>query len=391
MKTVVNQQSVGIIYQAYNTVTRKSYVGQTVRTLAMRKYSHYHTAKVKKHKFAQALKEYAKIDWVWRVLIEVPIKYLDECEIFFISKLNSYHGGYNSHPGGCIYGGDSHPKHYSTVYDVYHPQYGIVSGKVCELIKLEPGLDQVSQLLQNKRSHIRGWVLASNIDDYDRIYRLNVIFDFYHPSYGIISCTRKELQEKYLLNECSLSAVSRLVKIPDACCNGWILAKNKDRYSELAKAYKVITLVHETHGTQTLSRKEFIKIFGLESQRISEILEQKRNSSLGWQLPQEFKTTETKNLVELTHPVYGVYKLTRAEFKTKFGLTRHGLSGLTTGIIKTHKGWSLSKDEKSIGENGAKEGGYPPDYPQGDLLELSTKAYENFTIAACNVAQNLQS
>ncbi len=389
MKAVVNQQSVGIIYQAYNTVTKKSYVGQTVRSLAMRKYSHYYVAKVKKHKFAQALKKYAKTDWVWRVLIEVPIEYLDECETFFISKLNSYHEGYNSHPGGCTYGSNSRPTYNSTVYDVYHPQHGIVSGRICELIELEPGLDQISQLLQNKRSHIRGWVLASKIDEYDHIYRLNEIFDFYHPSYGIISCTRKELQEKYLLNERSLRAVSRLMEFPDACCNGWILAKNKDRYNEIAKAYQVITLVHETHGTQTLNRKEFRKFFGLKSQSISEILKHKRNSSLGWQLPQEFKTTETKNLVELTHPVYGVYKLTRAEFKTKFGLTRHGLSGLTTGIIKTHKGWSLSKDEKSIGENGAKEGGYPPDYHRGDLLELSTKAYENFTIAACNVAQNL--
>ena len=81
-KVVVNQQSVGIIYQAYNTLTRKSYVGQTVRSLAMRKYSHYHAAKVKKHKFAQALKKYAKRDWVWSILIEVPIKYLDEWEIF---------------------------------------------------------------------------------------------------------------------------------------------------------------------------------------------------------------------------------------------------------------------------------------------------------------------
>jgi hypothetical protein len=346
MKTVVNRQSIGIIYQAYNTLTKKSYVGQTVRSLAMRKYSHYHAAKTKKHKFAQALKKYAKTDWVWRVLIEVPIKYLDEYETFFISKLNSYHGGYNSHPGGCIYGSNSRPKYNSTVYDVYHPQYGIVSGKICELIELEPGLSQISQLLQNKRSHIRGWVLASKIDDYDHIYLLNKIFDFYHPSYGIISCTRKELQEKYLLGERSFNAVSRLIKFPDVCCNGWILAKNKDRYNEIAKAYQVITLVHKTHGEQTLTRKEFIKFFGLKSQSISKILEHKINSSLGWQLPQQLKTTETKSLVELTHPIYGVHKLTRAEFKTKFGLTRHGLSGLTTGIIKTHKDWSLSKDEK---------------------------------------------
>jgi len=298
MKAVVNQQSVGIIYQAYNILTKKSYVGQTVKDLATRRSRHYSAAKTKKYKFAQALKKYAEKYWIWKVLIKVPINYLDEYEIFFISELNCCRDGYNSHPGGYMYEKNT-----------------------------------------------------------------GVIFDFYHPSYGIVSCTRKELQEKYLLNERSLSAVYRLIKFPDACCNGWILAKNKDRYSEIAKIHQVITLVHKTHGTQTLTRKEFIKFFGLESQRISKILSQKTNSSLGWQLPQEFRITEAKKNVELTHPVYGVHKLTRAEFKTKFGLTRHGLSGLTTGIIKTHKGWSLSKDEKPkhlrelFGENGAKEGG----------------------------------
>ena len=56
MKAVVNQQSVGIIYQAYNTLTKKSYVGQTVKDLATRRSRHYSAAKTKKYKFAQALK-----------------------------------------------------------------------------------------------------------------------------------------------------------------------------------------------------------------------------------------------------------------------------------------------------------------------------------------------
>ncbi|HEY9298024.1 MAG TPA: GIY-YIG nuclease family protein, partial [Phormidium sp.] len=60
MKAVVNQQSIGIIYQAYNTLTKKSYVGQTVKDLATRRSRHYSSAKTKKYKFAQALKKYAE-------------------------------------------------------------------------------------------------------------------------------------------------------------------------------------------------------------------------------------------------------------------------------------------------------------------------------------------
>ncbi len=68
MKAVGNQQSVGIIYQAYNILTKKSYVGQTVKDLATRRSRHYSAAKTKKYKFAQALKKYAEKCWICKVL-----------------------------------------------------------------------------------------------------------------------------------------------------------------------------------------------------------------------------------------------------------------------------------------------------------------------------------
>ena len=275
-------ECMGIIYQAYNTVTGKSYVGQTVKDLATRRSRHYSAAKTKKYKFAQALKKYAEKYWIWKVLIKVPINYLDEYEIFFISELNCCRDGYNSHPGGYMYEKNT-----------------------------------------------------------------GVIFDFYHPSYGIVSCTRKELQEKYLLNERSLSAVYRLIKFPDACCNGWILAKNKDRYSEIVtKKYQVVALVHKEYGIQTLTRQEFMNTYGLDNDKISKILNQKRKSSLEWGLPQQLQNAESSSFVELTHPTHGTYKITKKEFRIEFGLTRHGLSALITGIQKTHKGWSLSENSK---------------------------------------------
>jgi len=111
------------------------------------------------------------------------------------------------------------------------------------------------------------------------MYKKNtgVIFDFYHPSYGIVSCTQKELQEKYLSSERSLSAVSWLVKNPKTCCKGWVLAKNKDKYNEIAtKKYQVVTLVHKEYGIQTLTRQEFMNTYGLDNDKISKILNQKR-------------------------------------------------------------------------------------------------------------------
>ena len=57
-------ECMGIIYQAHNTVTGKSYVGQTVKDLATRRSRHYSAAKTQKYKFAQALKKYPEECWV---------------------------------------------------------------------------------------------------------------------------------------------------------------------------------------------------------------------------------------------------------------------------------------------------------------------------------------
>jgi hypothetical protein len=54
----------GHYLSSHNTVTGKSYVGQTVKDLATRRSRHYSAAKTKKYKFAQALKKYPEECWV---------------------------------------------------------------------------------------------------------------------------------------------------------------------------------------------------------------------------------------------------------------------------------------------------------------------------------------
>lgn len=87
----------GIIYRALNKVTGQSYVGKTIQGLEKRMQEHYYNCKSKTYKFATVLLKFNKEDWEWSVIEEVKdINKLDEREIFWIDKLNTFYNGYNS-------------------------------------------------------------------------------------------------------------------------------------------------------------------------------------------------------------------------------------------------------------------------------------------------------
>ena len=90
----------GIIYRARNIVTDKSYVGKTTYSLGHRISNHYAKSKQVNYHFSKALRKYQKCDWEWSILCEAKDEDLDELEIFYIAKFDSYNNGYNSTLGG---------------------------------------------------------------------------------------------------------------------------------------------------------------------------------------------------------------------------------------------------------------------------------------------------
>jgi len=95
------KSKIGIIYVAANIKSNKFYVGQTIKELDERVYQHHESAKYNDHKFARALKKYDKSDWIWGIVgDDIPIRFLNEMETFFVSLFDTYKGGYNSTPGG---------------------------------------------------------------------------------------------------------------------------------------------------------------------------------------------------------------------------------------------------------------------------------------------------
>lgn len=91
----------GIIYKAINKTNGKIYVGQTIVGLKNRKIKHKSIAKKFNYHFAQAIKKYGIEGFNWKTIHKnISIEKLDEYEIFWIKKLDSYNAGYNSDEGG---------------------------------------------------------------------------------------------------------------------------------------------------------------------------------------------------------------------------------------------------------------------------------------------------
>lgn len=101
------QNRKGLIYRAFCTVTRKSYIGLTQTTLETRRKGHINNALVKKlnSHFYRAIRKYGTSAFKWSIL-EEDIETLEELkqkEIYWIAKYDSYKNGYNQTLGGDLF------------------------------------------------------------------------------------------------------------------------------------------------------------------------------------------------------------------------------------------------------------------------------------------------
>jgi len=91
----------GVIYKAANKINNKTYIGQTIQKLESRINQHYNKAIKRTNKFANALRKYSKNNWMWKIIHDnIPRKYLNDMEIFYIFLFDTYNYGYNSTKGG---------------------------------------------------------------------------------------------------------------------------------------------------------------------------------------------------------------------------------------------------------------------------------------------------
>ena len=92
----------GVIYKVTNTINGKIYIGQTRKTLKLRFKQHVNDCKYYNNHFSLALRKYSINVWQTEVLEETDDNLLNEKEIYWISKYNTFKNGYNSTTGGDV-------------------------------------------------------------------------------------------------------------------------------------------------------------------------------------------------------------------------------------------------------------------------------------------------
>jgi len=92
-----------IIYRAYNTINKKSYIGQTIYPLYKRIGEHKSYSKNLSYVFYKSIRKYGWDNISWEVLCECDSKEeLDEMEFHYIKQYHSHisDNGYNMTTGG---------------------------------------------------------------------------------------------------------------------------------------------------------------------------------------------------------------------------------------------------------------------------------------------------
>lgn len=92
-----------IIYQVTNKLNGKSYIGQTIQGLELRRSGHHSSAfKARtKYHFHNALRKYGKEAFEWREIDKADsLEELNRLEAYWIGYYDTYENGYNSTKGG---------------------------------------------------------------------------------------------------------------------------------------------------------------------------------------------------------------------------------------------------------------------------------------------------
>lgn len=158
-----------IIYRAYNIITKKSYIGQTIYTLSQRKYQHFYVAEKYNHgyHFMRALRFYQKDDWEWEILEKVDKELANEKERFYIHKFNSFKNGYNK-----TWGGKDAATRESVIYSLWHPTNGEIKGTAREISdSIHCPQISIYQLTSGVSKSIKGYILLQHKENYEQFIK----------------------------------------------------------------------------------------------------------------------------------------------------------------------------------------------------------------------------
>jgi len=219
----------GIIYKATNKINGKVYIGQTWKTLAIRRGYHHRNNK-NCMPICRAIKKYGRNSFSWNIVIEVNSQIeMDFFEKYYINFYNSRtsKNGYNIREGGsngklskdtkikisrAKGGKEFYAKKHGTVIKFDIPSEAEKKLKISKKI--------ISQILNKKKKTIDGWFFSYNKEE-----KHPTEFFAYHENKVYIYCDQKQASKETKVNRRTLCKYLHDRKKEQI--QGWIFSYNK--------------------------------------------------------------------------------------------------------------------------------------------------------------------
>lgn len=173
----------GLIYKITNKVNNKSYIGQTRQGIQFR--WNQHTSKKDNTYFHNAIQKYGKDNFEIEILEECDVEVLNEREIFYIAKFDTFKNGYN-----LTIGGDGNKRllldnKYDEIKELYLS--GFSSNKIATLYKVDKStivkiLIGLGVKIRNNKLNINNQEFQELVKDYQSGYSLKELAKRYDCS-----------------------------------------------------------------------------------------------------------------------------------------------------------------------------------------------------------------
>lgn len=279
----------GIIYKITNKVNGKSYIGQTRYTIEFRWKQHQH--KKDNTYFHNAIHKYGVDNFNIEILEECDTEELNQKEIFYIAKYDTFKNGYN-----LTIGGDGNRRlllddSYNEIKELYLS--GFSSNKIATLYKVDKAtiikiLKSLDVKLRNNKLNINNQEFLELVEDYKNGYSLRELSKRYDcSSSGLKEFLVKkgvDIKDKYNILE---DQKSQEALINDYLDNEKSL---KEILLEYKCSYNTFTKILSLHG---ITQKGKGRHFKLSDKKCLELIGEFNSGKTVSQLSKKYEVDKT--------------------------------------------------------------------------------------------------